>query len=68
MARVNCRLGDRWAPPAKYCDTEVKMRQRIEDTGNLHRHIYDDGLVRGIQIGLVAGVVLALAAWGIVWL
>jgi hypothetical protein len=44
------------------------MRQHIENTGNLHRNIYDDGLVRGIQIGLVAGVVLALAAWGIVWL
>lgn len=44
------------------------MRRRIEDTGNLHRLIYDDGLVCGIQIGLVAGVLLALIAWGIVWL
>jgi len=68
MVTVNYRRGDRWAPPAKYCDTEAKMKQRIEDAGHLHRHIYDDGLVRGIQIGLVAGVLLALAAWGIVWL
>jgi hypothetical protein len=68
MARANCRLGDRWAPPAQHIDTEERMRRRIEDTGNLHRHIYDDGLVRGIQIGLVAGALLALIAWGIAWL
>ena len=54
--------------PGQHCDTEVRMRQRIENTGDLHRRIYNDGLVRGIQIGLVVGVLLALAAWGIVWL
>lgn len=68
MTRANCRLGDRWAPPAHHIDTEERMRRRIEDTGRLHRLIYDDGLVLGIQIGLVAGVLLALIAWGVVCL
>jgi hypothetical protein len=44
------------------------MRRRIEETGDLHRLIYDDGLVLGIQIGLAAGVLLALIAWVITWL
>jgi hypothetical protein len=55
------------APP-RYIDTEERMRRRIEETGDLHRLIYDDGLVLGIQIGLAAGVLLALIAWVITWL
>ena len=52
----------------RYIDTEVGMRQRIDETRDLHRRIFEDGVVAGIKIGLVAGILLTLLlVWGASW-
>jgi len=53
----------------RYIDTEVGMRQRIDETRDLHRRIFEDGVVAGIKIGLVAGGILLtlLLVWGASW-
>ena len=53
--------------PGQYCDTEQRIEQRINDTADLHREIYTDGMMLGFKLGLVAGVIIVglgvLIAW-----
>ena len=52
----------------RYIDTEARMAERRRKMQDWHKELYDDGLIAGVKIGLVAGAAVALIVAVLTWL